>query len=172
MQSHYAALSPAIKTVTSANGNLLISYNPAGDGAVPFAIHGSTDADTIEALFTGKFIAPVAGDYIFDPISDDGSMVYINGTLVANNNVAQGIGPSRPGTITLAAGSHDITMIFNEGIGGAGMFVNLTTPGGTARLLANSDLRTGDLTGPAANQVNVQNNSTIDVGSTLGRCHR
>jgi hypothetical protein len=117
MQAHYNALIPTLRTITSNNNNTLISYNPSGDGGIPFAVHGSTDADTIEALFTGKFIAPTAGDYIFDPISDDGSQVYIDGTLVANNNFGQGIGPSRPGTITLTAGTHDIVMTFNEGIG-------------------------------------------------------
>jgi hypothetical protein len=48
------------------------------------------------------------------------------------------------------------------------MFVNVTPPAGTARLLANTDLLTTTASAPAANVVNVQTDSTIDVVGNLG----
>ena len=100
--THFANIgAPAITTLTSANSNTTISYNPDGDGDAPFSlIHGSSDVDTVEALFTGKFNAPVAGVYNFDPRSDDGTNVFIDGNLIVNNNFPQGIGhPSAPRTL-------------------------------------------------------------------------
>jgi fibronectin-binding autotransporter adhesin len=70
VNSHYAGLgNPATSVLTTANGNTVISYNPDGDNDAPFAIHGNTDAETIQALMTGKFFAATAGDYTFDPMT-------------------------------------------------------------------------------------------------------
>ena len=166
--THFASIgAPAVTTLTSANGNTTISYNPDGDADAPFAIHGSTALDNIEAIFTGKFNAPAAGVYNFDPRSDDGTNVFIDGNLIVNNNFPQGIGhASRAADVTLTAGLHDIVITFNEGTGGAGMFVNYTTPGGTAQALPNGSgsnpvLLTTDFS--SNNPLFINANSALDL---------
>lgn len=160
-QRYNALGAPSITTNTAANGNSQISYNPGAGAEAPFAIHGQTDADTIEALFTGTIRIPTAGNWTFDPRSDDGTMVYVDGVLVSNNNVPQGIGHvPRPGTINLTEGLHSIVMTYNEGGGGAGMYVNVTDPNGTTSLLSNSLLFNPSIT--AGNPVNISGNSAIN----------
>ena len=171
VKAHYAALdllpTPPQVTNTAADGNTVIQYidpTAAALNGAPFAIHGSTDVDTIEALFTGKLFITNPGDYKFSPRSDDGTTIFVDGALLVNNNVGQGITdrgePPRDRTITLTAGYHDFAMTFNEGIGGAGMFVNITPPGESERLLTNSELFTADLT--YANNVNLTGSATLD----------
>ncbi len=163
--SHYAALgAPAFVTNTAANGNLTINYNPGG-AIPPFQVHEYTDIDTIEALFTGKIFITTPGSYKFSPRSDDGTTVYIDGQPISLNNFPQGFDENnqatRDGTVTLAAGYHDILMTFNEGGGGQGMFVDITGPDGSRRILSNSELFTTDVT--TANAVNMTASSSIDA---------
>lgn len=67
--------------------------------------------------FTGTFIAPVAGDYTFYTISDDGSRLYINGSMVVDNDGLHG-SQERTGVITLAAGAHELVVDYFEAAGG------------------------------------------------------
>jgi hypothetical protein len=67
--------------------------------------------------------------------------------------------------VTLSEGRHSIVMTFNEGVGGAGMYVNVTPPGGTPSLLSNSMLYNADIT--AANPVTISASATI--GTNTGK---
>ncbi len=175
---HFAGLTPAIVTNTAADNNQVIRYldptppNPAAplDGA-PFRIHGSTDVDTIEAFFNGKFYAPTAGSYTFHPRSDDGTLVYVDGATLVNNNFGQGVDENtqaaRDRSITLTAGYHDIAIAFNEGNGGATMSVEVTAPGGTRRLLNNNELFRTDLTVISAINVGAAGGTIDPLSSSL-----
>ena len=175
VKSHYAPLVATILTNTANDGNTVINYiDPVGgqDGS-PFAIHGQNDVDTIEALFTGKLFVTTPGDYKFSPRSDDGTTIFVDGNLLVYNNFGQGITdgnePGRDRTINLTAGLHDLVMTYNEGIGGAGMFVNITAPGEPERLLENRELFSTDVA--YTNNVTLNGNATLDLrgGSvTLG----
>ena len=168
--AHYAAIgTPAVTTTTAANGNTGLSYNPDGDGDAPFLIHGFTAADNIEALFTGKFDAGTGGTFLFQPRSDDGTTVYINGNLLVDNNRGQGIGEGQSQydrSVTLGPGLHDILITFNEGGGGAGMFVDFTPLGSPRRLLTNGTLNTSELFS-STNAVIVPVSSTINLRGGL-----
>ncbi len=159
--SHYQSIgTPVISTLTSANGNNFISYNPDGDGDAPFIIHGGASVDNIEAIFSGKINIPTAGVWNFATASDDGTTLFIDGNLIVNNNFAQGV-TSRNANVTLSAGAHSIVITFNEGGGGAGMFVNYTAPGGSSTLLSNALLSSPDTA--ASNPVNILGSATINA---------
>ena len=64
--------------------------------------------------------------YTFGLTSDDGSMIYIDGKTVVNNNNDQGENgsttvPHQTGGVTLSAGVHQIAIGFYQGAGGYGL---------------------------------------------------
>jgi hypothetical protein len=113
--------------------------------------------NNIVARLSGNFFASVAGDYTFLTRSDDGSVLFIDGVKVVNNNNYQGM-TDVSGTINLAAGTHAISVGFYEGGGGAGLEVRYTPPGGVDQFITN-DVLGGLLTN---NNVLLQSSSTID----------
>ena len=68
------------------------------------------------------------GTYTFYTTSDDGSQLFINGTLVVDND---GLHPpeEQSGTINLSAGLHDIDVTFFEKQGGVALIVSYAGPG-------------------------------------------
>ncbi|RYZ67899.1 MAG: hypothetical protein EOP09_10290, partial [Proteobacteria bacterium] len=54
------------------------------------------------------------GEYQFRLRSDDGSMLYINGTTVVDNNGLHQA-EAREGSMTLTAGSHDFVLDYYQG---------------------------------------------------------
>lgn len=67
------------------------------------------------ALHTsGKLKISTAGNYEFRLISDDGSMLYIDGATVVDNN---GLHSARAaeGSVTLTAGNHDLVLDYYQG---------------------------------------------------------
>jgi hypothetical protein len=73
-------------------------------------------ADNFGFRFTGTVSVPAAGEYTFYTNSDEGSNLYINGSLVVNND---GWHPVREasGKVTLPAGKHQLVVTYFE-IGG------------------------------------------------------
>ncbi|MEM7279577.1 MAG: PA14 domain-containing protein, partial [Pseudomonadota bacterium] len=67
--------------------------------------------------FTGTVTASVAGQYTFYTTSDDGSQLFIDGTLVVDNDGLHAP-QQQSGQITLTAGTHDIVVTFFEQGGG------------------------------------------------------
>jgi len=60
----------------------------SGTGA-NFAPPYNSTTNLFMARYTGRFLAPSNGVYYFDTGSDDGSCLYLDGTLVVSNNYAQ-----------------------------------------------------------------------------------
>lgn len=102
----------------------------------------------VEGRWRGKYFAPTNGLYTFGSASDDGSMVWIDGTNVVNNNFAQGV-TTRTGSIALAVGLHDIELQYYNSGGAGGYFVDVTPPPGTgpSNRLALASLTTGPMIG-------------------------
>ncbi|MEL7311438.1 MAG: galactose oxidase-like domain-containing protein, partial [Pseudomonadota bacterium] len=72
--------------------------------------------------FTGTITAAEAADYTFFTSSDDGSQLFIDGTLVVDNDGLHGV-VQQNGTISLTAGDHDIVVTFFQQGGGQSLSV-------------------------------------------------
>jgi len=81
------------------------------------------DADGYSIRYTG-FIEISADDtYTFYTASDDGSKLFINGTEIVDNDGNHGV-VEQNGSIFLAIGTHEITVLFFENGGGASLAVS------------------------------------------------
>ena len=93
--------------------------------------------------FTGTINAPGAGVYTFATNSDDGSRLWIDGTLVVDNDGLHAP-VQQSGTISLAGGDHSIVVTFFEQGGGQVLDVTYAPPGGGLRAIPAD----GQLDGP------------------------
>ncbi len=112
----------------------------AGTGAAPLDFSGSTLAGTFTssdinfgtsnqlwdplgitsnygADITASIDVAADGTYNFNTSSDDGSLLFIDGQLVVNNNYYQGFN-ERTGSIHLSAGVHTLEIQYFQGGGG------------------------------------------------------
>jgi fibronectin-binding autotransporter adhesin len=161
--NYFSGLTPAVTARTNTGGRTDLGFGDVGAGA-PFASQGFADVDQVRAYFTGKILITNPGDTTFFTTSDDGSVVFINGQRVVNNNFNQGFTNStRQGTVNLAAGLHDIQVFYFEGGGGAGLNVEYTPAGGVRQFVPNSVLFAGD-TYTDARPINVTANSALETG--------
>jgi fibronectin-binding autotransporter adhesin len=162
LNNRFSSLTPALQYngSTDASGN----FDFASNGSkFPAPYNVST---TFEARWVGTYTAPTDGSYTFFTASDDGSMLWIDGQLVVNNNFAQGV-TERSGAITLTAGVHDIVYAYYNSGGGYGFYSNVTTPGGSKALVNNSALSSGaaigTLTGDAASTLNLADTTNLTI---------
>jgi autotransporter-associated beta strand protein len=109
--------------------NDLSNFNDLGATAGQFAGNGNY----FQARWSGYFNATVAGSYTFGLNSDDGTVLYVNGTPVVSDNNYQGVGtgPQQTGSITLPQGQNEIVVGYYQGTGGYGAAAYYTPPGGT-----------------------------------------
>jgi fibronectin type 3 domain-containing protein len=91
--------------------------------------------------FKGFIDIQTAGTYTFYTSSDDGSLLYINGTKVVDNDRDQGT-TERSGTITLNVGSYPIEADYRQRGGGYAFAVKWQGPG-----IAKSTIPTARLSG-------------------------
>jgi YVTN family beta-propeller protein len=84
--------------------------------------------------FKGKLSVAQAGTYTFFTTSDDGSQLFLNNTLVVNNDGVHGA-LERSGTINLAAGEHDIVVTYFEQSSAEVLTVSYQGPGLTKRAI-------------------------------------
>ena len=123
----------ALSSTTSLNN----SFDFGTTGSAFPSPYSSTNATNFEAVFTGLFNAPTAGSYFFDTGSDDGSMIFIDGNVVVNNNAFQPV-TVRSGTVSLTKGAHNIVIAFYQGGGGYGLYADVQVPNGTLQRLPNA----------------------------------
>ena len=95
--------------------------SPGGENNLFWFPEGNGVSYTAELMTT--FIAPANGTYSFGTYSDDGSALYIDGTLVVNNGSDHG--PQDDfNTASLTAGTHTLLSTFREnGVGTANFTV-------------------------------------------------
>lgn len=100
------------------------------NGAQPFTnAFNLTGTDNIVAGFFGLLNITTPGAYTFQTASDDGTVVYIDGVKVVDNNRFQGIGASLiTNTINLSSGEHKIAIAYFEKGGDAGMVAGWSGP--------------------------------------------
>ncbi|MDX1962847.1 MAG: PA14 domain-containing protein [Pirellulales bacterium] len=105
-------------------------------GGNPFPSATTLNADEHVAGFFGNLNITTPGTYTFQTAGDDGSVIFIDGVKVVDNNSYQGIndpaGPTnqalRTGTINLSAGQHQIAIGFYEKGGGSGFVAGWNGP--------------------------------------------
>lgn len=86
-------------------------------------------SDNFALKFDGHINIGATGDYTFYLDSDDGSLLYIDNTLVVNNDGLHGAGTEVSGQIHLTAGSHSIRVGFFERTGNEVLTVKYQGPG-------------------------------------------
>lgn len=111
------------------NFDALPSYGQATFPSVNFAstegnFATSGRADNVGAVFEGYVTVPTSAVYTLSTSSDDGSKLYVNGTLVVDNDGLHGM-QSRSGDIALGAGPHKVRIDFFERGGGAGVIASI-----------------------------------------------
>jgi hypothetical protein len=107
------------------NGGSVIDFStatPAGTFAVPNIDFGTNwSPNGLQNFFGADIFANVnvstAGSYTFSTTSDDGSLLFVDGQLVVNNNFFQG-DTQRTGSINLTAGVHSLEVQYFQGGGG------------------------------------------------------
>ena len=97
-------------------------------------IDGFEAADQFVMRWRGSYSAPTTGSYTFSTRSDDGSMLYIDGVVVVDNDGLHGA-RTESGSVQLTAGSHSIMILFFENGGGAMLQAMVTAPGAAAVVL-------------------------------------
>ena len=90
--------------------------------------------DFYVVIWRGYFVAPEAGDWTFALQSDDGSVLYLDGKKVVDNNSDHGWDSNNQRettrrTVTLAKGVHEIVIGFYEKSGQNAVAAWLTRPG-------------------------------------------
>lgn len=155
MNRWIASLTPKVvkNTATDMDGNPVVSlsFNPAStDDPAPeaedsvermFRLYGFNNADNIVSHMAGKITIEKEGSYTFGTTSDDGSVIYIDGQLVVNNNFFQGA-TRREATVELTPGVHEIVIGYYEGGGGNSLIVDWSGPDFARQTLPNSVLST------------------------------
>ena len=75
-------------------------------------------ADNFSVRWTGKVQAPVTGNFTFTTMADDGVRLWVNGALVVDNWVDQGVTARSSAPVALVAGAlYDIRMEYYEHAG-------------------------------------------------------
>ncbi|MHC4534771.1 MAG: LamG-like jellyroll fold domain-containing protein, partial [Planctomycetota bacterium] len=103
---------------------------------------GGHRADDFAFRFTGYIVVPVDGEITFYLRSDDGSQLFIDGTMVVDNDGLHGTEgfPGDPGTITLTAGAYTFEATQFERGGGDSIHVAWSAGGFDPRRVPDSVL--------------------------------
>ena len=120
--------------------------------AFPGQYNGNTG--DFNVYYGGSLDITTAGTYTFSTTSDDGSMIWIDGANVVNNNGLHG-GQSATGSVSLSAGMHDLVVGYFQGGGGLTFDAQMSTANGGSGTLA--DLNT-----------TMANGATITPDTTAG----
>jgi hypothetical protein len=98
--------------------------------------------------FAGTLPLPMSGSWCFSTRSDDGSRLYIDGSLVVNNDGNHGP-RTRTGCRSLGKGNHQIVVTFFENGGGAMLQTQIRRPGGNWQRLVAGMTRVARLPPPS-----------------------
>ncbi len=164
LQSLLASQTPAVTANTTTGGVTTFDFSNAGYGTgTAFSSQGYNGTGNFIATWTGKVNIATAGVTNFYTTSDDGSMLFVDGNTVVNNNFFQGQA-TRSGSANLTAGAHDITIAFYQGGGGFGVQAGFGTATGSPFSNTLLSPQTIQPTITYGNNVNVTGaSSTIDV---------
>jgi hypothetical protein len=92
----------------------------------PGALDGQVDNFAIR--YTGKFQVPAEGSYTFKLVSDDGAVLFVDGSKVVDNDGVHTV-KTVTGEARLKAGSHDLRLDYFQAKGPVALQVFLVTSG-------------------------------------------
>lgn len=92
-----------------------------------FSFSPTNQADRFGFKYTSQILIDTAGTYTFRTASDDGSALYLDGTLVVNNDGIHG-SSTKSASVTLVSGLHDIEVDYFEWDGGESLTVSYSGP--------------------------------------------
>ena len=138
---------------------------PNFDSLTPIAVGtannfdiGLRQLDDYFALrFTGYINIQTGGEYTFYTNSDEGSKLYVNGSLVVDNDGLHGT-QERSGTVSLTAGKHLIVVTYFEYDGGQGLIVSYSGPGISKKQIPVNVLFRCDLAGDFSGDCHIDMN--------------
>jgi PA14 domain/Glycosyl hydrolases family 2, TIM barrel domain len=113
--------------------------------------------DDFAMRFTGYIYVPANGTYFFYTDSDDGSQLYINNTLVVDNDGLHGMDGDVEGSIVLQAGKHLIVVDYFEAAGGEDLKVSYAGPTINKQIVPGNVLSWCNLNG------DLDNNCYVDI---------
>ena len=108
----------------------LAKLKPKASGVVPEIVMNvpqRLEPDEFALRFTGMVQVPKTGKYTFSIASDDGSRLYLDETLLIDNDGLHGM-VEKSGAVDLAAGSHPIVVTYFDNGGGDGLQVAWSGP--------------------------------------------
>jgi hypothetical protein len=130
-----------------------------------FDITQANRSDVFAFNFSGYIDVPSDGQYTFYTSSDDGSLLYIDGILVVNNDQQHGI-QNRSGTIGLKAGKHAISVGFFQQYGDKVLIVSYEGPGISKQVIPSSLLFRSSTTSLSRN-MNLGSRTTAIVSTQV-----
>ena len=161
---------PTLTTLTSANNNAALHFYGNFQAMAPSWANGSSQA----IILSGNINIANPGSYQFGTNSDNGSMLWIDGNQVVNNNNFQGQQSDSPannqatGTVNLTAGMHNILIGFYQGTGGEGLNVNYNYNNTGWNYLPNSMLNCTDTIGPLSGAGTLNVAGALTENATAG----
>ena len=100
---------------------------------------GSGRSDNFTAYATATVNVPTAGSWTFFTQSDEGSLLYVDGVLVVNNDFVH-TSQERSGVVSLSAGSHALRVEYFELTGPAELIVRWQGPGQAKQVIPGNRL--------------------------------
>jgi autotransporter-associated beta strand protein len=168
LNTYLATLTPDATTHNSKEAG---SFLDMGVNGQYFPAAYNNGSQNFQVVWTGTFHATTAGVYNFATASDDGSMLFLDGNAVVNNNNWQGT-TRHTGSVTLAANQdYPITIAYYQGGGGYGMWTEVQQPGQQWQYLANDMVSSTDpLTAQAFSIGSLGGTGgTVDLGGALNK---
>jgi hypothetical protein len=174
--THFSAQTPAVVSQTTAGRMTTLNW-PNASGGVLFVPQGSTATTNYEAVMDRALVIAQGGSYTFETGSDDGNVLFIDGSPVpqVDNNKNQGYTTVDSSPISLSAGLHSLVLGYNQGGGNARFSLSYQGPdtGNMLTLIPDTALFNAGTSGlPSAtqsyaNNIAVTSNATVDVNGSL-----
>ncbi|MBQ7190150.1 MAG: hypothetical protein IJR99_12110, partial [Kiritimatiellae bacterium] len=122
-------------------------WHPSTSGAWD-GLEAARFTDRFAARYSGFLDVPADGTYTFALSSDDGSRLWIDGVLAVDHGGAHSFS-RRAAQVWLAAGAHDILLLYFENGGAAGLELSWSGPGFGEEAVPASSLSHDPSGGPA-----------------------
>jgi hypothetical protein len=106
---------PTLGTFVLPNLNVPDSSASAGFPGMPAALQTTVGTDGYSLDINGYLDVPTTGAYVFQMTSDDGAIMYINGTPVISDDSLHSLHTATSVTVNLVRGKNLINVVYYQG---------------------------------------------------------